>query len=216
MKLGAIFDMDGLMFDTEKMYQDTWNELASEKGLTLSDQFAKEISGTSGELLNDVIRRHLQTDDPHSLYLDCIQRVAEKLSVQVPIKPGLIELLTWFQETGVKLAVASSSTIEIISSNLKVSGTESYFDKVISGSNLEHGKPDPEIFLYAAEQLKLRPEDCYVFEDSINGVHAGLSAGCETVMVPDYTQPDESILRSRAHICSSLKEALSEIKNGCY
>ncbi len=206
--------MDGLMFDTEAMYQAAWKETAAEMGICLPDTFVYEVSGTSGELLLSVIRKYFHSDDPAHLFQHILRVVEDKLKSEVPVKPGLFELLEYFRAEGVKLAVASSSYPEMIASNLRVSGTETYFDEIVSGSRIEHGKPAPDIFLYAADRLHLDPEDCYVFEDSVNGVLAGLAAGCTTVMVPDYVPPTEEIRNSRAIICSSLSEALDEIRSG--
>lgn len=214
MKPGAIFDMDGLMFDTEAMYQQGWNEIAAEMGITLPQQFVFDICGTSGELLKSVVRKYYHTDEPLELVNRVVHTVEERLKTEVPVKPGLTELLSYLKENNVKLAVASSSYPEIIRSNLRVSGTEHFFDEVVSGSWIEHGKPAPDIFLYAAEKLGLDPKDCYVFEDSNNGVMAGLAAGCTTVMVPDYVPPKEEIRNSDAVILPSLNDVLTFIRNG--
>ena len=206
--------MDGLMFDTEAMYQAAWNETAAEMGFVLPETFVYEVSGTSGDLLLSVILKYFHTDDPDRLFQKVLRNVEERLKREVPVKPGLTDLLEHFRKEGVKLAVASSSYPEMIASNLRVSGTETYFDEIVSGSRIEHGKPAPDIFLYAADRLHLDPKDCYVFEDSVNGVLAGLAAGCTTVMVPDYVPPTEEIRNSSAVICTSLSEALDAIRSG--
>ena len=216
MKKGAIFDMDGLMFDTERQYQEVWQEIAQEMGIVLPPEFTAEISGSNGDLLKSIVTKYYHTDEPMELFRRVLDRVEIRLKEYVPMKPGLLELLSYLKEHGVKLAVASSSYEKIIRSKLKLSGTEDYFDAVVSGSGsgIKLGKPAPDIFLYAAEQIGLDAKDCYVFEDSINGVLAGLAAGSVTVMVPDYTAPNEAILKSDAHICASLLEALELIRNG--
>ena len=138
----------------------------------------------------------------------------KRLETSVPLKPGLFELLEYLKQNHVTLAVASSSPIEIIRSNLRVSGCESYFDRVISGHFLKRGKPAPDVFLYAADEIRLSPSDCYVLEDSINGVLAGLAAGCVTIMVPDYSPPTEELYEKGALVCSSLLEVKERIENG--
>ena len=216
MKQGAIFDMDGLMFDTERLYQESWREVAREMGIDLPMEFTREISGSSGDRLNQSVIRYYHTEEPQALFQRVIKGVEKMLEKEVPLKPGIVEILSWLKDQNVKLAVASSSNIDIIRSNLRNSGTEKYFDAVISGYGLERGKPLPDIFLKAAEAIAVPPEDCYVFEDSINGVLAGLAAGSETIMVPDYVEPNETIRSSQAHICSSLLETLEEIKAGTF
>lgn len=214
MKTGAIFDMDGLMFDTESLYQNAWRQEARRMGITLGDDFVMEICGTNGDLLLSIVKKYYHTDDPIRIRDAVIQSVEDHLRQEVPVKPGLFEILKYLKEQGVKLAVASSSYPALIRRNLANSDTEPYFDAVVSGTNVPNGKPAPDIFLFAADQLGIDPKDCYVFEDSINGVHAGLAAGCETVMVPDYVGPDETVLRSRATVCASLNEALEKIRSG--
>ena len=214
MKAGAIFDMDGLMFDTERLYQENWQKIANEMGIVLPDHFAREICGTNGDMLRGIVKKYYHTEDPDSLFQRVVKGVEEMVKRQVPVKTGLFEILEFFRENGIKMAVASSSYPEVIRHNIKTSNTEHFFDAVVSGSLVGRGKPFPDVFLHAAEQLSLDPKDCYVFEDSINGVLAGLAAGCETIMIPDYAEPNETILNSNAHICASLLEALEQIRKG--
>lgn len=214
MKAGAIFDMDGLMFDTERLYQENWQKIANEMGIVLPDQFAREIGGTTGDMLRGIVKKYYHTDDPDGLFHMVVKNVEEMVKVHVPVKTGLYEILEFFRANGVTMAVASSSYPEVIRNNIRTANTEHYFDAVVSGSLVGRGKPFPDIFLYAAEQLNLDPKDCYVFEDSINGVLAGLAAGCETVMIPDYAEPNETICNSDAHIFTSLLEALEQIRKG--
>ena len=97
-------------------------------------------------------------------------------------------------------------------SNLRATGLERFFDAVVNGQQVERGKPEPDIFLLAAKEIGCSPEDCYVFEDSLNGVRAGMAAGCITVMVPDLVPPPEGLVVSR--VCASLHEARELIEKG--
>ena len=90
---------------------------------------------------------------------------------------------------------------------------EQYFDAVVSGQEVEHGKPAPDIFLLAAERIGVPIEDCYVFEDAFNGVNAGVSSGARTIMVPDLVQPTDEIREKVAAVCTTLKEASIKIEN---
>ena len=108
------------------------------------------------------------------------------------------------------IAVASSSGRDRILSNLRATGLERFFDAVVSGQQVERGKPEPDIFLLAAKEIGCPPEDCYVFEDSLNGVRAGMAAGCTTVMVPDLVPPPEGLLVSS--VCVSLHEVRERIE----
>jgi HAD superfamily hydrolase (TIGR01509 family) len=208
----AIFDMDGVLFDTERIYQQTWQELADERGIQLEEGFVRAISGTSGTRTNQVIEQYYHVEDGTALRAACRQRIKEKLEVYVPIKEGVPELLAEFKKRGMKIAIASSSRRIQIESNLRNSNLTGYFDEIVSGEDVEHGKPAPDIFLAAAEALGCRPEECYVFEDSENGVRAGHSAGCYVVMVPDVVQPGPDTIRCCSEIQKSLLDVYKEVK----
>ena len=209
---GAIFDMDGLMFDTERVWQKNWHEIADEMGVVLDDSFKSCICGTSGKLMNEVIERFYHVEDGAPIAKECIRRVHEDLSSFTPEKPGIHEILDFFKENNVKMAVASSSSIEQIRKNLQNTGTEGYFSVLVSGAQLPNGKPAPDIFLKAAEMLELDPKDCYVFEDAFNGVKAGHAAGCRTIMIPDMNQPDEEIRSLAYGVHDSLLAAIEALK----
>ena len=208
---GAIFDMDGLLFDTERVFQETWHEIAGENNVVLDKSFLKTVTGTSGERLCRVIEEFYHISDGKPLVDDCTERVRKKLSVNVPIKEGTFEILEYFKRNNIKMAVASSSRIEQIESNLKISGIKDYFDAVVSGTEVSHGKPAPDIFLYAAERIGCKPEECFVFEDSENGIKAGHAAGCMTVMVPDLMEASPEIRPYCYKVCSSLLEFVQNL-----
>ncbi len=204
---GAIFDMDGLLFDTEKVYQETWGELARERGIRLPEDFKYHICGTSGDLAYEVVSKYFHTADGRAIAEECYARVAEKVKTGVDIKKGVVEILGKFKEAGVKCAVASSSSMEVIAGNLARAGISSCFEAVASGPEVMNGKPAPDIFLLAAERLGLPPEECYVFEDAVNGILAADAAGMKPVMVPDLMQPDEKIRKLCIGVFSDLGQA---------
>lgn len=208
---GAIFDMDGVLFDTERVYQQTWHELAAERGVVLGSGFLTAITGTSGTHMCKVLEEYFKTTDGASLALECMDRVREKLSIHVPVKEGVCEILAFFLQRGVQIAVASSSLPQQIEANLQKAGIIGYFSEIVSGTEVEHGKPAPDIFLRAAERIGCRPQECFVFEDSENGVRAGDAAGCVTIMVPDLIASSPQIQRCCSRICKSLVEARKEV-----
>ena len=214
MKKGAIFDMDGLLFDTERLYKESWEYMAEVYGQVPDPAFPPAVAGTSGEHMIEVVRKYYPSIDARQFIADVTKRVAELVAVQVPEKPGVHEILEYFHENGIKMAVASSSREAIVRNNLQKTGVESYFDAVVSGNEAEHSKPAPDIFLLAAERIGCQAQDCYVFEDGINGARAGVAAGCTTVMVPDQVPPTEDLLAECARICDSLHEVLRLIRNG--
>lgn len=208
---GAIFDMDGVLFDTERIFQQTWREIADECHVRLGDGFSKAVAGTNGVYMRSVIEKYFHVRDGSDIAEQCMKRVKEKLSVDVPVKKGVYEILHLLREKGLRIAVASSSSREQIETNLEKTGIKGYFDGIVSAAQVKHGKPAPDIFLYAAEKIGCEPEDCLVFEDSENGIKAGYSAGCMTVMVPDLLEPSPGILPYCSKICRDLVHAREDI-----
>lgn len=210
---GAIFDHDGLMFDTEKIWQKNWNEVAKEMGITLPEEFKHDICGTSGELMNSVVKKYYGVEDGHDIMKKVMDGVHHDSGICLDEKYGLRDILEMFERNGVVMAVASSSPEEMLYRNLERDGIASYFKAVVSGQHVEHGKPAPDIFLLAAEKIGIDPKECYVFEDAMNGVKAGHAAGCKTIMIPDMTQPNEEIRQLAAAVLPNLKVAAEEIEN---
>jgi HAD superfamily hydrolase (TIGR01509 family) len=209
MKLkAAIFDMDGVLFDTERVFQQTWQELAKERGIVLDEGFVRSICGTSGAQIEHVVERYYHVESGAGIVRECKSRVRQKLMEKVPVKEGVPEILAKYKKEGLKMAIASSSTVEQIESNLRLSGLADYFDRIVSGDQVEHGKPEPDIFLAAAVALGFRPEECYVFEDSENGVIAGYRAGCHVVMMIDLIEPGEKTAGCCSEIHTSFLQML--------
>ena len=214
MKKGAIFDMDGLLFDTERVFRDSWVEMAARFGQTHNPDFPAAVCGTSGEGMRAVVRRYYPEVDAQAFIDGCIARAAEVIREYLPEKPGMREILSFFRTRGVRLAVASSSGREMIEDNLRRAGVLEHFDAVVSGTEVERGKPEPDIFLLAARMLGCAPEDCYVFEDGVNGARAGIAAGCATVMIPDLAAPPEDLRTGCAGIFASLNDAREALAVG--
>lgn len=214
MKKGAIFDMDGLLFDTERIYQENWLLTAREFGFEPHPDFPRAICGTCGAYTREVIRSFYPSVDAEVFLQSCLKRVRQRQEEGIDEKPGVHEILSFFQEHGVRLAVASSSALSQIKKNLSRAGILSCFDAVVSGDDVTRGKPEPDIFLEAARRLGLPPKDCYVFEDGINGILAGARAGCAAVMIPDLLAPDERTGSVCAGIYDSLLCAMEAIVRG--
>lgn len=210
---GAIFDMDGLLLDTERLYRESWVEVAKAFGQTPVPEFPAAVSGSSGEGMRRIVKHYYPAVDAQDFIQSCVDRVDRILDQEgAPEKPGARVLLSCLRARGLRIAVASSSARERILANLRQAGIAAAFDAVVSGQEVERGKPEPDIFLLAARRLGLPPEECYVFEDSLNGVRSGMAAGCVTVMVPDQVPPTEGLKVSQ--ICRDLREAMALIEAG--
>lgn len=211
---GAIFDMDGLLLDTERLYCESWGEAAAAFGVKPAREFPKAVCGSSGQKMLDIIHSYYPRVDAVEFMNFCVRRVEGLLQEEIPEKPGMREILYFFYKHGVKIAVASSTRRAVIEDNLRRLGILSLFNAVVSGEEVGRGKPAPDIFLLAAERIGCLPEECYVFEDSANGIRAGAAAGCTTLMIPDLTEPDDELRRLSAGVYASLLDALEAIVQG--
>lgn len=208
MKAGVIFDMDGTLLDTEQMYRDAWTELAVEYGQEPDPKFPRAVAGTNGDHMIAIIKQYYPDVDGKQFMLDCLERVKNRVAQAVPKKDGMDEILEFLHQRGVKIAVASSNSVEQIEKNFRLCSALQYFDAIVGGEEVVYGKPEPDIFLLAAQRLGIPPWNCYVFEDGINGVRAGVAAGCATVMIPDGNLPTEEMYR----ICAGVYDNLHEVK----
>lgn len=215
MKPGAIFDMDGTLTDTERLYHQAWGAVCAQRGLQITEEFRHALAGLPQELATRVIRQYYPSvDDPLAFYRDGMNWVWQEAKRHLPLRPGAREILEYLRGQGVKMALASSNWRAMILDHLNNSGLREYFDVVVSGEEVKNGKPAPDIFLLAAERLGLPPEDCYVLEDSVSGARAGVAAGCASVMIVDLFQPTDDLKSSCAAMFSSLLEAMDAMQNG--
>ena len=193
-----IFDMDGTLYDTEKIYRAGWLHA----GVPL-DLYQKFI-GTSSLFIYDLLKEN--GFDPDQIISSRTTYVESELSKGIPLKPGALESLTWLKENGWTSLIATSSTAETAYRYLKATDMEDLFSDIVSGNHLEHGKPAPDIFLMAAQMAGRTPAECIVVEDSFNGVRAGHAAGMYTIMVPDLVEPDAEMRKTADLILLSLTD----------
>lgn len=213
---GVIFDMDGTMFDTERMWATFWEPALAALGLPYREGLAEAARGTAGATTRNVVRQFYGPDCDAEAIVDSLHRVADEVffSAPVPKKPGLDALLAWLKARHIPMAVASSSREAMIRHNLDVWGLTQDFTAIVSGQHVAHSKPDPEIFLLTAQKLDVEPSRCLVLEDSYNGVRAGAAGGFVTVMVPDLVPADDEMKRLYTMECASLEEVLEKLKAG--
>lgn len=209
--LGAIFDMDGLLLDTERVYDICWKNYAENNNLPFDYKMITEIRGTNGQVMANVLKRYWPDRELEQIIPSIFKESQKILSEHVPIKEGVVELLEFFKHNNYKIAVASSSPLNIIEENLINANLIEYFDAIVSGEQVKHGKPAPDIFLLAANRLKVKPERCYVFEDAVHGAIAGCRAGCKTYMILDLVQPTDEVSRMVDGIYPSLINFKNEI-----
>lgn len=198
----VIFDMDGVMFDTERLSEEVWEEVGGELRVPDLVAFRPKLMGANAERIRLLLSQHCGPDFRAGDFLaETGRRMDARIAAQgVPVKDGLRELLDYLKKEGCPCAVASSTRREKVLSYCGQTGVAGYFRKIICGDMVRRSKPDPQIYLTAAAELGVKPASCMVLEDSPNGCEAGVRAGMKTVLVPDRVQPDAR-LRSMVFAC---------------
>ena len=204
----VIFDMDGVIFDSERLIADLWREVAEEKKMPDIDIAIQRSIGITNDATTQVFKELYGEDFPYEEYKKIVSTRfhAKYDNGNLPTKPGIKELLVFLKENKIPTAVASSTRTAVVVTEIRVAGLLPYFDRIIGGDQVTHSKPDPEIFLKAAEALNAKPEECYIIEDSFNGIRAAHAAGMHPVMVPDLLEPDDEIKALYEEIFPSLVE----------
>ena len=204
----VIFDMDGVLIDTEKHYNAAWCQAATEAGFPFTREHAlllRSCEAKEGEKLMQGIFG--PSFDYYAIRERRRELVRERLAQYgLEKKPGVEETLRFLRAKGIKTAVATATALDITKSHLTTIGVYDLFDSIVSAKNVAHGKPEPDVYLYACEQIGERPQDCMAVEDSPNGIMAAYRAGLRTVMVPDLTQPDEELTKYLYACVNSLSD----------
>ena len=204
----VLCDMDGVIFDSERAVLAVWREIAGELQLKGIDEVFVQCVGVNKRRTREIFGEAYPALD----FDDFDQRVRTLFlsrydKGRLPVKPGAAEILRAFSERGLPLALASSTRTVTVRRELEEAGLLRFFTVVIGGDQVTHSKPDPEIFLRAAAQLGVRPEDCAVIEDSFNGIRAARAGGFHAVMVPDLLPPDAEMEEKAESIVKDLFEA---------
>ena len=212
---GVIFDMDGLMFDTERIWATLWEPALAGLGLSYKEGLDEAARGTAGDSMRAVLRRFYGPDcDPDRIIEALHEQGVIAFQAPPPKKPGLDELIAYLEAQHIPMVVASSSRMASILRHLNNWHMTDHFQALISGEQFSASKPDPEIFLLAAEKLGTDPAHTLVLEDSYNGVRAGAAGGFVTVMVPDLLPADDEMRGLYTMECTSLNEVLAKLKTG--
>lgn len=194
----VLFDMDGVIFNTEDISHEVFSELAKEFGCVMEEKLHVAIMGTTelvwSKYFCTVWSLSIRPQEFAEKYW-IIQERIEKENLQ--IMPGVVPLLTELKKTDIRTALVTSTPIEHVENQLNKFNLKQYFTIIITGDQVEKGKPDPEPYLTAIEKLGLKSTDCVVIEDAISGVESGKSAGCYVIAVPtvhakslDYSEAD--------------------------
>ena len=206
----VIFDMDGLLLDTEKLLVRFWQEAAREAGFPMTREIALNIRSMHRSFaipyLKSVLGEGFDYLKIRSRRMELMNEHLAKHGLE--LKKGAKELLTYLNRNKIPAAVATATDYERAEKYLKETEIFGYFDKIICATMVKVGKPQPDIYIYAASELGLEPSECAALEDSPNGVKSAAAAGCRTIMVPDLTEPDEELSRIIAAKAGSLDEVI--------
>jgi len=210
----VLFDMDGLLLDSERVLMHAWTAAAAEEGLLIRPEIYAGVIGRAAQ-------------ESHRLFVEMFgglatyQRLRERVDgligrdregqVVFPLKDGVVELLRELRARGVPCAVASSSGAAEIRHRLDAVGVLSQFTAVAGGNEVAQGKPDPAVYRLAAQRLGIAATACLAFEDSENGARAALAAGAQLVVVPDLRRPAEDIIARSLHVFDSLHDARAHV-----
>ena len=205
---GVIFDMDGLMFDSEPIWRTCWLPAFERAGLEMIPELPELVPGMSRLGTIDYVSELYNGDPRATQAVENYYIIARErfYASGAPKKKGLVELLERLAELGIPRAVASSSARALVENNLRHAGLEGAFTIIVSGDMGLASKPAPDIFLEAARQLGTEPAETLVLEDSENGIRAAVAGGFIPVFVPDISHVSDEVRAQAAYVCDSLLE----------
>ncbi len=203
----AIFDMDGLLFDSERVYLQGYAELAPKYGMEPDRELFLKTVGTAYEKSKEIFLEVYPGLDYDAMREDLRVYMRHAMeSALIPLKPGVHSILSGLRNNGVKVALATSTRRPLTTFMLKAADIADYFNATVCGDEVAMAKPNPEIFLKAMRMLGGTPETTMIFEDSHNGIRAANAAGIPVIMVPDLLEPLDA-LKTFA-VAKDLNEAL--------
>lgn len=194
---GIVFDMDGVLFDTERLITEAWYEVGEQWKIE-RQKMEKAVFGCIGFNRTDTRNYFLKnfgTEFDYELFrVTSSELFAKKIEEEgLPVKVGVYELLEYLGKSGLKVGLASSTSTPSVRKHLEEAGITSYFEVIIGGEQVEHSKPQPDIYWKACLGLGLEPGDCMAIEDSPNGIRSAFGAGMKAVMVPDLVRADAAV-----------------------
>lgn len=204
----VIFDMDGVIFDSERFVLECWKEIAKREGIKDMEEVFHRCIGTNKHKTKEILLEHYGADFAYDIF----QKEASKLfhsrydNGRLPMKTGVTKLLPYLKGQGFRIGLASSTRYEVVQQELQDAGILSYFESLTCGDMVKQSKPEPEIFLKACESLSVDAKEAIAIEDSFNGIRAAHRAGMLAVMVPDIIAPNEEMKQLAGKILNDLAE----------
>lgn len=193
--LAVLFDLDGTLTDTEKYYQIAWPKALRHFGYEVKEGLALEFRSLGRPFaparFKEIYGEDFDYDKVRGYRKELIEEIIRENGI--PLKSGAKEILTYLRRNGILTALVTANDYERASRYLKKIDLFDFFDKIICANMVEQGKPAPDIYAFACRELRLSPDETFAVEDSPNGVTSAYLAGCNVIMVPDLTEPDEEL-----------------------
>ena len=211
----VIFDMDGLMIDTENVTYQCYQEVLKTMNLEMTKAFYTTLLGRTMEATRRAMFDQYGEDFPIEEVAKKVHQLMDEQFARegVPLKDGLVELLTYLKEHHYKTMIATSSRRERVNALLTDNGILNYFDDVICGDEVEHGKPAPDVFLNACQKLNVQPSEALVLEDSEAGIQAAYDAHIPVYCIPDLKQPGKEYAQKTQGVLTSLLDVITILEN---
>ncbi len=206
----VVFDMDGVIFDSERATMDCWIELSKKYGIEGIEKPYLACTGTTDIRTREIMIEAYGEDFPYDKYAkEASKMYHDKYDGgRLPMKEGVFELLDFLKIEGKKIALASSTKRETVVNQLRDAKILDYFDEIITGDMVKRSKPDPEIFLLACEKIGVSPDKAFAIEDSYNGIRSAHAGNLKPIMVPDLLPANEEMQELSEMICKSLRDVL--------
>ena len=211
----VLFDMDGLVIDTEKHYKKAWIQAANELGFKMTAREHLYLRSCSKKYAEPLMQKFFGSDFDYDKVRNRRKEIMEEDLQKFGIekKPYVDEILDFLKENRIKRALVTATQEEKAREYLKKTKLEDKFDKIICADMVKNGKPDPDVYLFACEKINEKPIDCLALEDSPNGVRSANSAGIDVIMVPDLSEPDEETAKIILKRAGSLKDVISFLQS---
>ncbi len=209
-----VFDMDGVIFDSERATMLCWLELADKYGIKDIEKPYLECTGTNAAKTKQIMLDAYGEDFTYDEYAGEASRMYHEKydGGRLPMKDGVFEILDFLKRNNKKIALASSTRKQTVISQLRDAEILEYFDEVITGDMVARSKPEPDIFLLACEKLGVEPYRAYAIEDSFNGIRAAYSGKLKALMVPDLLPANSEMLEKAEAIINNLNDVITYLK----